>query len=183
MPPEPRLRSLPTSALAPAELRAIRSLLDVAFGEGDEAFAPEDWEHALGGMHFVLDLDGEVISHASVVQRALEIGGRPLHTGYVEAVATAPGRQGLGHGTVVMRAATEHIREEFELGALGTGEHGFYARLGWQTWLGPAFLRTDSGLARTTDDEGYLMVLRTPSSPPFDRTEPISCEWRPGDVW
>jgi aminoglycoside 2'-N-acetyltransferase I len=82
-----------------------------------------------------------------------------------------------------MRAATEHIRETFELGALGTGAHRFYERLGWQTWRGPAYLRTSEGLQRTPDEEGYILVLRTPSSPPFDLAEPISCEWRPGDVW
>ena len=183
MTPEPRLRTVGTNDLSPAELGAIRSLLDVAFGTGEEAFGDDDWDHALGGRHFVLELDGEIISHASVVERSLEIGGLPYRTGYVEAVATAPGWQGRGHGTVVMRAASEHIRESFELGALGTGAHGFYARLGWQTWLGPAYVRSGTGLTRTPDDEGYLLVLRTPSSPPFELTQPITCEWRRGDVW
>jgi aminoglycoside 2'-N-acetyltransferase I len=96
--------------------------MDTAFGTGEEAFADDDWTHALGGTHFVLDLEGEIVSHASVVERTLEIDGRPLRTGYVEAVATAPGLQGRGHGTQVMEAATDHIRSTFELGALGTGE-------------------------------------------------------------
>jgi aminoglycoside 2'-N-acetyltransferase I len=178
-----RLRSLPTDALTTDELRAIRALMDTAFGTGDEAFADEDWEHALGGLHVVLDLDGEVVSHASVVERALEIGGRPFRTGYVEAVATDPGRQDQGYGTRVMTAATEHVRATFELGALGTGRHTFYERLGWQTWQGPAFVRTSDGERRTPDEEGYILVLRTPSSPPFDLAERISCDWRTGDVW
>ncbi|HYN68632.1 MAG TPA: GNAT family N-acetyltransferase [Candidatus Eisenbacteria bacterium] len=179
----PRLRRLPGDALTPDELRAIRALMDTAFGTGDEAFNDDDWAHALGGLHFVLDLDGEIVSHASVVERTLEIGGRPLRTGYVEAVATAPGLQGRGHGSIVMDAVTEHIRATFELGALGTGRHAFYERLGWQTWLGPATVRSREGEQRTPDDEGYILVLRTPTSPPFDLTEPISCDWRPGDVW
>jgi aminoglycoside 2'-N-acetyltransferase I len=179
----PRLRRLPTTGLAPAELHAIRVLMDVAFGTGEEAFGDDDWEHALGGLHVVLDLDGEIVSHASVVERVIEISGRPLRTGYVEAVATVPDRHGRGHGSVVMEAATEHIRATFELGALGTGRHAFYERLGWETWRGPAFVRSPEGLQRTAEDEGYILVLRTPTSPPFDRTEPISCDWRPGDVW
>ena len=157
--------------------------MDVAFGTGDEAFQDDDWAHALGGLHFVLDLDGEVVSHASVVERTIEIGVRPLRTAYVEAVATAPNLQGHGHGSIVMEAASAHIRESFELGALGTGRHAFYERLGWQTWVGPAFVRAPEGLQRTPDDEGYILVLRTPTSPPFELTEPISCDWRPGDVW
>jgi aminoglycoside 2'-N-acetyltransferase I len=178
-----RLRQLPTDALAADELGTIRALMDTAFGTGDEAFNDDDWAHALGGQHFVLDLDGQILSHASVVERVLEIGGRPYRTGYVEAVATAPNLQGQGHGSIVMEAATEHIRETFELGALGTGRHAFYQRLGWQTWLGPAFVRGPEGPQRTPDDEGYILVLRTPSSPPFELIEPISCDWRPGDVW
>jgi len=27
------------------------------------------------------------------------------------------------------------------------------------------------------------MVLRTPSTPALDEAAPISCDWRPGDVW
>ena len=178
-----RLRQLPTDALTPDELRAIRALMAVAFGTGDEAFNDDDWSHALAGRHFVLDLDGKVVSHASVVERVVEIGGRAFRTGYVEAVATAPQLHGRGHGSVVMEAASEYIREAFELGALGTGRHAFYQRLGWQTWLGPAFVRAPDGERRTPDDEGYILVLRTPMSPAFDLTEAISCDWRPGDVW
>ena len=179
----PRLRHLPTDALTAGELRSIRALMDSAFGTGEEAFADDDWAHALGGQHVVLDIEGEIVSHASVVERALEIGGRPFRTGYVEAVATAPNLQGKGHGSLVMEAATEHIRSTFELGALGTGRHAFYERLGWQTWRGPAFVRMPDGEQRTPEEEGYILVLRTPTSPPFDLAEPISCDWRPGDVW
>lgn len=179
----PRLRRLPTESLTADELVAIRALMDAAFGAGEEAFGDHDWAHALGGQHFVLDIDGEILGHASVVERVLEIGGHPVRTGYVEAVATDPPRQGRGHGTRVMAAVGEHIRASFDLGALGTGEHHFYQRLGWQTWQGRAFVRTPDGDQRTPDDEGYILVLRTPTSPPFDLTEPISCDWRPGDAW
>jgi aminoglycoside 2'-N-acetyltransferase I len=67
---------------------------------------------------------------------------------------------------------------------LGTGRHHFYERLGWVVWAGPAFVRTtDDGLRRTSDEEGDLLVLRTPTTPPIDIHAPITCEWRPGDVW
>lgn len=154
-----------------------------AFGSGDEAFSEDDWAHALGGLHFVLDVDGEIVTHASVVERELHLGDRPLRTGYVEAVATAPGRQGRGFGTLVMEAVTAYVRDTFELGALGTGRHHFYERLGWRTWAGPAFVPAPDGLRRTPDDEGYILVLRTPTSPVFELTEPISCDGRPGDAW
>jgi aminoglycoside 2'-N-acetyltransferase I len=75
------------------------------------------------------------------------------------------------------------IRERFELGALATGSPGFYGRLGWQIWTGPTFVRTESGDQRTDQDDGAILVLPTPTSPRLDLSAPLSCEWRPGDVW
>jgi aminoglycoside 2'-N-acetyltransferase I len=184
-----RLRRLSTEELTTAEVAAIRRLLVEAFGSDDderfddERFTEDDWDHALGGVHFVLDLDGEIITHASVVERELHIDGRPIRTGYVEAVGTAPGREGAGFGSLVMADVTAYIREGFELGALGTGRHHFYERLGWLRWAGRSFVRTPTGEQGTPDDDGYILVLLTPSSPPLDLTAPISCEWRPGDAW
>ena len=179
----PRLRRLPTADLTPREVTAIRELLADAFGSGEEAFTDADWDHAIGGLHFVLDLDGEIIAHASVVEREIHIDGHPLRTGYVEAVAAAPGRQGADFGSQVMADVTAYIRKGFDLGALGTGRQGFYERLGWLTWAGPSFVRTVEGERRTPDEDGYIMVLSTPTSPPLETTSRISCDWRPADVW
>ncbi len=180
----PRPRRLPTAELTASELDALRRLMAVAFRSGEvERFDDDDWAHALGGMHFVLELDGRIVTHASVVERELHVGDRSLRTGYVEAVATVTDRQGAGFGSIVMADVTAFIRERFELGALDTGRNHFYERLGWQTWRGPAFVRAAEGLRRTPDDEGSVMVLATPSSPPLDLTLPISCDWRTGDVW
>ncbi len=179
-----RLRRCSTPELTPAETSAIRAILVAAFGTGEEErFTDDDWEHGLGGTHFVLELDGEIVAHASVVERDINVGDVPLRTGYVEAVATAPDRQGAGLGSFLIADVTAYIRERFELGALGTGRHRFYERLGWVTWVGPAFVRTPEGPRRTPDEEGYILVLATPSSPPFDPAAAISCEWRQGDVW
>lgn len=180
------VRSVTTLELIETELAAIRALMDSAFAsdDADERFSDDDWQHALGGIHFLAELDGRIVAHASVVPRELHLGGRALRTGYVEAVAAAPALQGRGLGTLVMHPASEHIRAVYELGALGTGEHGFYERLGWRTWRGPSSVRLASGNQPTPEDDGYLMVLETPSTPgPMDLGAPISCEWRPGDVW
>jgi aminoglycoside 2'-N-acetyltransferase I len=183
-----RLRRVPTDGLTADEISAIRALVWAAFGTGDEAtgheaFSEEDWEHSIGGLHFVLELDGEIVAHASVVERELHVDGRPLRTGYVEAVATRSDLQGRGLGSLVMADVTEYIRERFELGGLGTGRHAFYERLGWLTWKGPSAVRTADGLRATPDDDGYILVLPTPTSSELDLAAPISCDWRPGDVW
>ena len=178
------LRSLPTESLSPDEIEVIRALLDAAFWDDeDERFTEEDWEHSIGGLHVVLELDGRIVSHASVVERELQVAGRPLRTGYVEAVATAPGFQGRGYGTRVMQVIGRAIDTGYELGALGTGEIRFYERLGWRVWHGPTSVRTAAGERRTPDEDGGIMVLLTRTTPPIDLDAPISCEWRPGDVW
>ena len=180
----PRLRRLATTELTTEEVAAIRAIMHDAFGsDEEERFTDDDWDHALGGVHFVLDVAGVIVTHAAVVERSLRVADRPLPTGYVEAVATAPAHHGAGHGTLVMTDVTAWIRERYELGCLGTGRHAFYKRLGWRTWRGPSSVRMAEGAEPTPEDDGYLMVLATPSSPPLDFASPISCEWRPGDVW
>jgi aminoglycoside 2'-N-acetyltransferase I len=181
--PAGRLRRVPTRDLSPAEISALRALLWAAFPAGEEGFTEDDWLHALGGVHFVLDIDDEIVAHASVVERDLHVADASVRTGYVEAVAVEPARQGQRLGTEVMRQVNEHIRSGYELGALGTGSHRFYERLGWQTWRGPSFVRTEDGAIRSEEDDGYILVLETPTSPPLDFDAPISCEWRPGDSW
>lgn len=180
-----RVRRVATPGLTADEVEAIRALLWAAFAtaDEDERFTEDDWNHALGGMHFVLDVDGEILAHAAVVERALEVAGMPVRTGYVEAVATAPDRQGVGLGTAVMRDVGAYLDDDYDLGALGTGSHGFYERLAWQTWRGPSSVRTVDATRATPDDDGYILIRHTPTSPPLDLDAPISCEWRPGDVW
>ena len=183
-PARPRLRRAATADLSTDDVAVIRSLLVQAFGsDEDEAFTDEDWDHARGGVHYVLEVEDRIVAHASVVERVLHLADRPLRTGYVEAVAVRPDRQGQGFGSLVMADVTSDVRDRFELGALGTGRQPFYERLGWSTWTGPSFVRAPEGLRRTSDDDGFIMVLPTPSSPALDLTAAISCDWRPGDVW
>lgn len=161
---------------------AVRALLAAAF---DGRFDDDDWAHALGGTHFLLENgDGESLAHASVVERTIRIGDRRLRTGYLEAVAARPGDQRGGLGSRVVEAASAHIQAGFELGALGTGRVRFYERLGWEVWPGPSgVLMPDGDRLPTADDDGGIFILRTPLTPPLDTSLPIICEWRTGDVW
>lgn len=144
----------------------------------------DDFRHAEGGLHFFIEEDGVVVSHGSVVPRALEADGRALHTGYVEAVATVPSHWRRGLASAVMVAATAHIEAEYELGALSTGAQPFYERFGWVTWRGATFVRAYDELRRTADEDGGVMVLVTARTPAVVHLAmPLSCEWREGDVW
>ena len=179
------VRRLGTDELSPAELAEIRALMDVAFGDDpEEAFTDDDWAHALGGLHVLVEVDGRIVAHAALVEREIRVGGRALRTGYVEAVATAPERQGEGFGSRAMAVIGAEIQARFELGVLGTGAFHFYERLGWRRWRGPSQVRLpDGALERSPEDDGFLMVLETPRSGGLDDRAPIECDWRPGDAW
>jgi aminoglycoside 2'-N-acetyltransferase I len=183
--PDVVLRRVRTDDLRVTESEAIRDLLSAAFQPGDGGFTEDDWAHCLGGLHVLAEsaIDRRIVAHAAVVERELHVGGRPLRTGYVEAVATAPDRRAQGLGSAVMRDVGGWIGDRYELGALGTGRHRFYQRLGWQVWQGPTYVRQPDGDRRTPDEDGAILVLLTPQTPSLDLSEPISCEWRPGDVW
>lgn len=155
-------------------------MLEVAF-EGD--FTDDDWAHALGGHHVWLTDPQGVLSHASLVGRRLVCGGRTLQVGYVEAVATASAHRRRGHGSLVMSRIGELVREQYELGALSTGAHAFFERLGWERWRGEAFVDGPRGRERTPDDDGGIMILRTPRSLDLDLDGVIVADWRAGDVW
>lgn len=177
------VRSLGSDELSSAQIAALRELFDTAYRDPSERFTDEDWDHAVGGLHFILEEGGTIVAHASVVERELHTGGHRLATGYVEAVSTSPAHQRRGHGSALIRELTDHVDRTFALGALGTGSHGFYQRLGWVAWKGPTFVTTASGLVRTPQEDGYVLVRLTPTSPELDLSAPISCDWRPGDVW
>ena len=177
------VRHLTTAELSEAEIAAVRVILRNAFAGDGEGFTDEDWVHALGGTHFLLEQDGAIVAHASVVERELHAGTQRIRAGYVEAVATRPNAQRLGLGTRLMHNVMDHIRASYELGALSAASPAFYAGLGWEPWLGPTAVRTAIGEVRTPDDDGDVFVLTTPSSPPLDRHAVLSCPWRSGDVW
>ena len=170
-----------TSAEAPAaRLAEIRALLLAAFGPD---FSDDDWEHALGGWHVVVTEGRSVLSHAAAVPRLLEVGGLRLHTGYVEAVATHPARRREGLGSRAMAELSRLITGGFELGALSTGRHDFYRRLGWERWRGPTYVRHGVRVVRSPDEDDGIMVLRFGATGDLDLAAPIVCEARRGDDW
>ncbi len=150
----------------------------------DGEFADDDLDHALGGRHFLAEMDGRIVGHASVVPRVLEADGQPLRTGYVEAVATLARHRRRGIATRLLVAAGAHIADAYEMGALSTDLPSLYERLGWRRWEGETWVRElDGSLTRTPEEDAGLLTLATPRTPPMTRHEAISCAWRPGDCW
>lgn len=179
-----RLWTVSTDELGAAQLAEINSLCEAAF---DEPFASH-WERVGPGLHVCADVGGQIVSHAMIVDRQIYFGHEAdtaLDVGYVEHVATLPQHQDRGHGTATMRAIEQIIRDEYTLGALGTGSNAFYERLGWETWRGPTSVRTPDGeRVRSAHEDGHIMVLRTSRSPrDLDLGEPIAIDWRAGESW
>ncbi len=174
------IRTGHTADLDAATLAAARALLDAVFrGE----LTDHDWEHALGGVHALAYDGGELIGHASVVQRRLLHGGRALRAGYVEGVGVSEQRRGQGHGAALMDALERVIRAAYDLGALGSTDAaaGFYAARGWRLWQGPTSALTPAGMVRTEADDDGIYVL--PVAVALDLSGPLACDWRDGDVW
>jgi aminoglycoside 2'-N-acetyltransferase I len=167
--------------LSPERLAEVRALLERAF-DGD--FSDDDWEHALGGVHVIVTgEDDEVVSHAAVVPRTITIGERDYEAGYVEAVATDPQWQRTGLASTAMGEINDILATMFEVGVLSTGSHDFYARLGWERWRGPTYVRDGDATIRTEDEDDGIMVRRVGPTAGIDLTLPIVCEARPGDPW
>lgn len=177
------LRAAPTEELSDLELTELRTLLFLAFGEG--VFTSHDWDHTIGGTHFLGSLDEVIVAHASVVARELQVDGRAVRTGYVEGVAVAEDQRRQGFGHSVMAEAGRHIESAFELGCLSAADNvqPLYRRLGWRLWEGPLAVIADGGLRPTPEDEGGVMVLETPSGGRLDLRATLACDRRAGDVW
>lgn len=161
-------------------LHKIRVLLLDAF---DGGFSEDDWEHALGGWHAIVTEGGQPIAHAAVTPRVMQIGGRTFRSGYVEAVGTDPSVRRSGHGSRVVTAVMEVIRQEFDIGVLSTGRQAFYEPLGWERWQGPTFVIRDGEKVRTEEEDDGIMVLRFGPSSTVCLTDPIACRSRTGDDW
>ena len=173
------LQTAHTADLDPEVLNAGRALLYDVFDDMTDS----DWEHSLGGIHALVWEDGELIGHASVIQRRLLHGGRALRAGYVEGVGVRADRRGRGHGAAMMDALERVISRGYDLGALGATDEAaaFYAARGWRLWLGRCSALTPGGITRTAEEEGGIFVL--PQSVPLDLSGELTCDWRDGDVW
>jgi aminoglycoside 2'-N-acetyltransferase I len=174
------LRVAHTAELEPALLGEIWEMLVEVF-EGD--IEDSDWEHALGGIHALAYESGELVGHASVVQRRLVHGGRALRTGYVEAVGVKAHARRRGHAGALMDAIERVIRGAYDLGALGTSDMAlaFYRGRGWLPWEGETYALTPQGIERTPEDDDALHVLEVTTE--LDRAATITCDWRDGEVW
>lgn len=134
------------------------------------------------GVHLLGCVENQLVSHAMFVERWLQrANGQLLRTAYVELVATRPEAQRRGHAGALMRRLAQEIAA-FDIGGLSPTDERIYDRLGWETWRGALLVRCGTN-AVVSGDEG-LMILRLPRTPAdLSLDEPISIEWRSGEIW
>lgn len=159
-------------------------LLDDAFA-GD--FTDADWDHALGGVHVLADLDGHLIGHASVVPRRAVVDGHERSCGYVEAVAVSSSARRRGVGVALMRAVDE-LLAPYDIGILAATDAGapLYVALGWVEWSGPLAVRAPDGTVTPTPDARGAVMIRGASGTVAlagDHTALLVVDDRPGDPW
>ncbi|WP_205650437.1 GNAT family N-acetyltransferase [Actinoplanes solisilvae] len=173
---------IPTADLSVTRRGDIRALLDAAFAGG---FDDDDWDHCLGGLHFLVEERGALIAHASVVQRGFFHRDRAWRCGYVEAVAVHPAWRGQGFAAAVLDAAESVVDRAYDLGALSASEsgRGLYVSRGWLPWQGRTAVLAPTGLTPTPEDDDSTYVRFVPGGPSFDRDGTLACDWRNGDVW
>ena len=156
---ETSLRVVPSAELSADDWSTLTDLCVAAFNEDWEGY----WDSIGPGVHVIAEqAERGVVAHAAIVDRLLYPGEATLRAGYVEAVAVAPDLQRQGLGTKVMEVIDSMIDEGYELGALGTGSHGFYARLGWVTGRVPPGSASVTGTSSDPPTEDGGIMVRTP---------------------
>lgn len=154
-------------ATAQVDRREVLALCEAAYAE-----PLHDYLAQLDGQHLLVR-DGALVAHAMWVPRTLRIGEGPgLEVAYVELVATAPARQGEGIATALMNELVQRVG----VAALSSAGTSLYERLGWARWPGPLSARRGDARVETPDEDVFVWGIE-PS------TQPLSIEWRPGEIW
>ncbi|MFI8520521.1 GNAT family N-acetyltransferase [Streptomyces sp. NPDC085481] len=175
------IRTAPTHELGPDRLRAVREMLDAAFGGG---FSGEDWDHALGGVHAWLEDERGVAAHGSVVMRRVLHRGRSYRVGYVEGVGVRPDLRRQGLGGRVMGELERVIDGAYAFGALSASPDGaaLYRGRGWRLWAGRVETLSPGGIVRLPEEEDSTYVRSAAGRRLPDPADPLVFDWRDGDV-
>ncbi|MFN2202330.1 MAG: GNAT family N-acetyltransferase [Caldilineaceae bacterium] len=164
--------------LSEKERAAVVSLCSRVF---EEDYAPA-LASFIDATHLLGLVDGALVSHALWYTRWLQTGNGPLlRTAYVEGVATEESFRRRGYASSLMERLVGELNA-YDLAALSPSRAAFYARLGWELWDGPLFIRTETGLLPSPLDE-QVMIYRLPGKPQLDIRESLSAEWREGELW
>ena len=132
-----------TTSLSEAETKQI-------FGWGVDIFGADDLGLRWRGksVHFMMDVDGRVVSHVGILKHEVQVAGETLLVGGVGGVVTIPQAQKRGHARELLEHAVSLLREwQVAAGLLFCLERRvpFYATQGWQLVLSPVIIQQPDG--------------------------------------
>jgi predicted N-acetyltransferase YhbS len=176
MPPSSlQLRILDESAIDASLDQRIRNFLALCFPKDADAFAlSRGWHGSMPVFSVLLEDEGELIAHASVVDRVVSAGNDNVRVAGVQNVCVRPDRRGGGLVDRVMLAATEEARQRgFDGGLLFcvSALCPIYCRTGWQQLARRTLIRRDQAGQESpvqTTDEAMYFPLKRPAFPPGD---------------
>ena len=155
--------------LSQAEQDALASLREeIDFGTPPYTWTPNEarpWR-------FLVWQDDRLVTHVGVLDRTIQVGGRPLHVAGVYAVMTRPADRGRGYASAALERAAAFMRDE-----LPAAEHGllvciderirFYERLGWRRIEAPVAFEQPDG-RRVNEINTMVLPLRGKAWPSGD---------------
>jgi aminoglycoside 2'-N-acetyltransferase I len=154
------------------EREEIRALAGLAWGP-PEAIATDPtvrrgivWSTDYAWQVLVRDVDGSLISHAAVVERAITVDHASVCIGGLAAVVTHPERRRRGAATLAVRSASRVVCDqlEAEFALLFSSEMGvtLYTSLGWRPVPGPVVCAQPQATLTWTQEFPSKPVLALP---------------------
>jgi len=144
---------------------SLAALLAQAFPQTRRIGGEQSWSSARPELRLVGRADGQVVAHAAVLRRFLQIDGRAQLVGDVGLVAVDPARHGAGLGAALLTQVREALCElGVPFGFLTCGEQvaGFYARGGWARVPGPTRMVRADGRTQVYGGVSMVLALATP---------------------
>ena len=144
---------------------SLAALLAQAFPRTRSIGGEQSWSSARPELRLVGRAVGQVVAHAGVLRRFLQIKGRAQLVGDVGLVAVDPARHGTGLGAALLtqvRAALCELGVPFGFLTCGERVAGFYARGGWAWVPGPTRMIRADGRTQVYGGVSMVLALATP---------------------
>jgi len=121
------------------------------FGWGENIFGTE--AHKLTwrpkDLHFILYLEGEPVSHTSILKHVISLDGQPITVAGVGGVVTVPEAQRKGFARKLVQHASRFFEHEWQVDAgllfCRTALKPYYEALGWKEVPGPVLIEQPDG--------------------------------------
>jgi nodulation protein A len=148
-----------------ADHAELAVLLASAFPRSSTLGGEQSWSSARPELRLVGRAAGQVVAHAAVLRRFLQIDGRAQIVGDVGLVAVDPARHGTGLGAELLtqiRKALCGLGMPFGFLTCGEQVAGFYAQGGWARVPGSTRVIRADGRMQVYGAVSMVLALATP---------------------